>query len=163
MNSQYVEKRSTLVAVPDTKTINTSVEVNTSAANAWGIVGNFAGFNKFITGLTRIEMTGDGVRSVRKKFFADGHVVIEQLNTIDNVAMVMTWSLIYTSLDINNLWASMYVEKITEHSCRVTWDIAGEPYSPATQQADFEKFLAGFAQAALENVKNYFEADSKAA
>lgn len=161
--SAYVEKRSTLVAVPTTKTISASVEINTPAANAWEIVGNFAGFHKFVDGLTRIEMTGDGVRSVRKKFFADGHVVLEQLNSIDKNAMVMTWSLIYTTLDINNLWASMRVEKLSENSCRATWDVAGEPYSAETKQEDFDNFLAGFAQAAMDNVKNLFELNSKAA
>ena len=161
--TQYVEQRSTLIAVPNTKTVSTSVVINTAPANAWAIVGNFGGFDKFIDALTHIEMTGEGVRSVRKKFFEDGNIVLEQLNSRDEEAMLMTWSLIYTSLDIGNLWSSMRVEKISDHSCRVTWDIAGEPYSKDTPQGDFEDFLAGFASAALASVKSQCEVETQVA
>ena len=163
MTQQYIEQRSTLIAVPDTKTVSTSVVINTAAKNAWAIAGDFGGFHKFIDALTHIEMTGEGVRSIRKKFFADGNIVIEQLNTRDDNAMVMSWSLIYTSLDINNLWSSMRVEKISDHSCRVTWDIAGEPYSKDTQEADFEAFLSSFATAALASIKAQCEVETQAA
>ncbi len=163
MSTPYTENRFTLIAVPDTDTVSTSIDINTSAEKAWELVGNFAGFDRFIDGLNRIEMTHEGVRSVRKKFFDDTHVVLEQLNSIDNDAMIMTWTLIYTSLDINNLWSSMRVEKISDNSCRVIWDIAGEPYTEDTSQEEFDKFLSGFATAALTNVKNIFETATEAA
>ncbi len=157
MSKTYIEKRSTLIKTPNTLTVSTSVKLNVPALDAWLMVGDFSGFNKFVPGLTHIEMTGEGVRSVRKKHFEDGNVVIEQLNTIDADEMIMSWSLIYTSLDIKNLWSSMRVQSDGNDSCVVIWDIAGEPLSEDTAQNDFNEFLSNFATASMDEVKNHFE------
>ncbi|EIC9816429.1 SRPBCC family protein [Vibrio parahaemolyticus] len=158
----YSEKRSTLINVPKTNTISTPVTIKASAAEVWSIVGDFSGFHKFVDGLERIEMTGEGARSVRKKLFEDGHVVIEQLNHRDEQSMLMDWSLIYTNMDIGNLWSSMRVNQIDNDHCEAIWDIAGEPYNNETKQADFESFVEGFARSCLNNVKEIAESTKAA-
>ncbi|KEY57000.1 SRPBCC family protein [Serratia sp. DD3] len=157
MGKHYEEKRSTLINVPAVRTISTPITIKGSPSEIWSIVGDFSGFNKFIDSLERIEMTGEGVRSVRKKFFADGHVVLEQLNYRDDKEMLMEWSLVYTNMDIGNLWSSMRVNQLDAEHCEAIWDIAGEPWHETTTQQDFEAFVAGFAQAALKNVKQIIE------
>ncbi|WP_219583917.1 SRPBCC family protein, partial [Vibrio parahaemolyticus] len=152
----------TLINVPKTNTISTPVTIKASAAEVWSIVGDFSGFHKFVDGLERIEMTGEGARSVRKKLFEDGHVVIEQLNHRDEQSMLMDWSLIYTNMDIGNLWSSMRVNQIDNDHCEAIWDIAGEPYNNETQQADFESFVEGFARSCLNNVKEIAESTKAA-
>ncbi|NUW71933.1 SRPBCC family protein [Vibrio mediterranei] len=158
----YSEKRSTLINVPNTKTISTPVTIKASAAEVWSIVGDFSGFHKFVDGLERIEMTGEGERSVRKKLFEDGYVVIEQLNHRDEQSMLMDWSLIYTNMDIGNLWSSMRVNQIDNDHCEAIWDIAGEPYNNETNQTDFESFVEGFARSCLNNVKEIAESTKAA-
>ncbi|MEG0968061.1 MAG: SRPBCC family protein [Pseudomonas sp.] len=145
----------TLIHNPQGCHVVASIEVATDATSVWNIVGNFAGFPLFIPALSHIEMTGSGVRSVRKKLFKDGNVVIEQLNSRDDRAMYMTWSLIYTSLDIGNLWAAMQVEALDEHRARATWTIQAEPYSGGSDALPaFQAFLQGFADDAMNNVGN---------
>ena len=144
----------TLVRNPVGNPVVASVTVNADARSVWNIVGDFAGFAKFIPALSHIEMTGEGVRSVRKKLFKDGNVVIEQLNTHDDQAMTMTWSLIYTSLNIGNLWALMEVEEKGDKQCQATWTIIGQPYTGGKEDVPaFEDFLQGFADGAMENVR----------
>ncbi|WP_462164363.1 SRPBCC family protein [Pseudoalteromonas xiamenensis] len=157
MSTSYQEQRSTLIHTPKTNTVSTAVDVNATPQQAWQVVGNFAGFDKFVDGLESIEMTGEGVRAVRKKHFADGHVVLEQLNSYDEDNFVMSWSLIYTNMDINNLWSAMHVEALPDGSARVYWDIAGEPSNSDTRQPDFEDYIATFATAALANAKRLIE------
>lgn len=148
-------KPDTLIHNPEGCEVVASVEIATDAASVWNIVGNFAGFPVFIPALSHIEMTGSGVRSVRKKFFKDGNVVIEQLNARDEQAMYMTWSLIYTSLNIGNLWAAMQVEAISEHRASATWTIQAQPWSGGSEALPaFEAFLQGFADDAMNNVRN---------
>lgn len=158
----YSEKRSTLINVPETNTISTHVTIKASAAEVWSIVGDFSGFHRFVDGLERIEMTGEGARSIRKKLFEDGHVVIEQLNHRDEQSMLMDWSLIYTNMDIGNLWSSMRVNQIDHNYCEAIWDIAGEPYNSETNQADFESFVEGFARSCLNNAKEIAESTKEA-
>ncbi|PLP87034.1 MxaD family protein [Pseudomonas sp. FFUP_PS_473] len=145
----------TLIHNPDGCRVVSSVEISAAATSVWNIVGNFAGFPVFIPALAHIDMTGSGVRSVRKKLFKDGNVVIEQLNSHDDQAMCMTWSLIYTSLNIGNLWAAMQVEALGEQHSRATWTIQAEPHEGGAEALPaFQAFLQGFADNAMSNVRN---------
>ncbi|HAB03018.1 MAG TPA: MxaD family protein [Pseudomonas sp.] len=147
----------TLIQNPTGTPVVAAVTVNADARSVWNIVGNFAGFPVFIPALSHIEMTGTGVRSVRKKLFKDGNVVIEQLNSHDDQGMVMTWSLIYTSLNIGNLWARMEVVEQGPNQSLATWTIIGEPYKGTPEDLPaFQTFLQGFADGAMANVKQMF-------
>ncbi|MRV75666.1 SRPBCC family protein [Duganella sp. FT92W] len=156
--AQLTAAPDTLVRNPCTPVLSGSTELPVAARQAWAVVGDFSGFSKFITGLERTEMTGEGIRSVRKKFFADGNVVLEQLNSHDDARMVMTWSLLYTTFNIGNLWAAMRVEELGASRCKVTWDIVGEPWTggPEAQPA-FNAFVAGFLEMAMSNLRTVFQ------
>ncbi|MBD8098622.1 SRPBCC family protein [Pseudomonas fluorescens] len=147
----------TLVRNPVGNPVVASVTVKSDARSVWNVVGDFAGFATFIPALAHIEMTGEGVRSVRKKLFKDGNVVIEQLNTHDDQAMAMTWSLLYTSLNIGNLWAVMQVVPDGDNQSQATWTIIGQPHTGSKEDVPaFEAFLQGFADDAMKNVQALF-------
>ena len=157
MTSIKMLQPDTLIKNPESCRVVSAVEIASDARSVWDVVGNFAGFPVFIPALAHCEVTGTGVRSVRKKLFKDGNVVIEQLNSRDDREMSMTWSLIYTSLSVGNLWAAMTVQECAEQQCVATWTIVAEPSSggPETWPA-FEAFLQGFADDAMNNVRNLF-------
>ncbi|WP_282397474.1 SRPBCC family protein [Pseudomonas sp. PS01298] len=141
----------TLIRNPSAPPIVASVVVDCPAARLWSMVGQFAGFNVFIPALTHIEMIGTGVGALRRKFFRDGHCVVEQLNSRDEHAMHMTWTTLYNTLGVARLWAAIQVEAMGTECSRVTWTLVAEPMDAA--QAGFEQFLQGFADSALENVR----------
>lgn len=141
----------TLIRNPSAPPIVASVVVDCPAARLWSVVGQFAGFNVFIPALTHIEMIGTGVGALRRKFFRDGHCVVEQLNSRDEHAMHMTWTTLYNTLGVARLWAAIQVEAMGTECSRVTWTLVAEPMDAA--QAGFEQFLQGFADSALENVR----------
>lgn len=141
----------TLIRNPQGRPLVRSVVVDTDAAAAWKVAGNFAGFDAFIPALSHIEMTGTGVGALRTKHFHDGHCVVEQLNSRDEQAMCMTWTLIYTTLDIARLWAAMQVETLGTQRSRVIWTINADSLGQDTTA--FEAFLEGFADDALENLR----------
>ena len=152
-----MQQPDTLVRNPVGNPVVARVSVNGAARSVWNVVGDFAGFAKFIPALSHIEMTGEGVRSVRKKLFKDGNVVIEQLNSHDDQAMTMTWSLIYTSLNIGNLWALMEVVPQGPTQSLATWTIIGQPYADGQEDVPaFEAFLQGFADDAMKNLQALF-------
>ncbi|WPP00025.1 amino acid adenylation domain-containing protein [Pseudomonas sp. HR96] len=150
-------KPDTLVHNPEGRRVISAVEIPADSQTVWNTVGNFAGFASFIPALSHTEMTGSGAGSVRKKLFKDGNVVIEQLNSRDDVQRYMTWSLIHTTLPVGNLWASMHVETLGEGQCKAVWTIIAEPVAAnAHDLPAFEAFLQGFADHAMGNVKNLF-------
>ncbi|ATE80348.1 SRPBCC family protein [Pseudomonas frederiksbergensis] len=147
----------TLIKNPQGCHVVSSVEVPADAAQVWAVVGNFAGFDKFIPALSHIEMTGDGVSSLRKKFFKDGNLVVEQLNSRDNQALNMTWTTIYNTLGVANLWAAMSVESLDADKSRATWTIIAEPAQGGAEALPgFKQFVQGFADDAMGNVVKLF-------
>lgn len=147
-------KPDTLIRNPCAKPVVSSVVVACDAASAWAVVGDFGGFARFIPALSHIEITGAGAGSLRKKFFHDGHLVVEQLNSRDEQAMRMTWTTIYNTLGVARLWAAMDVEPLGAGSSRVTWTIIAEPVEPGVE--GFEPFVQAFADGALANVRAMF-------
>lgn len=147
----------TLIKNPQGCQVVSSVEVPVDAAKVWAVVGNFAGFDQFIPALSHIEMTGEGVSSLRKKFFRDGNLVVEQLNSRDDQALSMTWTTIYNTLGVANLWAAMNVESLGAGKSRATWTIIAEPaQGGADALPGFKSFVQGFADDAMNNVLKVF-------
>ncbi|WP_411381668.1 SRPBCC family protein [Pseudomonas sp. MPB26] len=141
----------TLIRNPNGLPIVASVVVECHATRLWNIVGEFAGFDVFIPDLTHIEMKGTGVGALRTKFFRDGNCVVEQLNSRDEHAMHMTWTTIYNTLGVAQLWAAIQVQSIGEECSKVTWTIIAEPTDEAN--TGFRQFVQGFADSALNNVR----------
>jgi hypothetical protein len=144
----------TLIRNPNGAPLVASVDVACDAARLWSVVGNFAGFDTFIPALSHIEMTGTGVGALRRKFFHDGHHVVEQLNSWDDEGMCMTWTTLYNTLGVARLWAAMRVEALDAQRSRATWTLIGEPVD--MPQAEFEQFVQAFADSALGHVRRMF-------
>ncbi len=142
----------TLILNPQGRPLVSSVVIACSAANLWKIVGRFEGFDVFIPALSHITMTGSGVGSLRKKWFHDGNIAVEQLNSHNALAMHMTWTTIYNTLGVARLWAHMNVESLGESQARATWTIIAEPVE-GSDIDEFEQFIQGFADSALANVR----------
>jgi hypothetical protein len=141
----------TLIKNPQGTPVVSSRVIACDAATLWSVVGHFGGFDAFIPALSRIELIGTGAGSLRKKFFRDGNLVVEQLNSRDEQAMHMTWTTIYNTLGIARLWAAMRAEPAGDTCARATWTIIAEPIEE--EQEGFEQFLQAFADNALENVR----------
>ncbi|WP_077046561.1 SRPBCC family protein [Pseudomonas sp. KK4] len=143
----------TLIKNPQGCQVVSSVEVPADAMQVWAVVGDFAGFDRFIPALSHIEMTGEGVASLRKKFFKDGNLVVEQLNSRDDQTLNMTWTTIYNTLGVANLWAAMQVKPSGPQRCVATWSIIAEPVEDVP---GFKDFVQGFADDAMGNVLKLF-------
>lgn len=147
----------TLIQNPQGCHVVSSVDVPAGPESVWALVGNFAGFDQFIPALSHIEMTGEGVSCLRKKFFKDGNLVVEQLNSRDDQARHMTWTTIYNTLGVRNLWAAMAVEALGEDLSRATWTIIAEPAQGSAEALPgFRDFVQGFADDAMGNVLKRF-------
>ncbi|MFZ4968374.1 SRPBCC family protein [Pseudomonas gingeri] len=145
----------TLIRNPQGQPVVSSVEIPRDAASAWTVVGDFAGFAAFVPALAHIEMIGEGTGALRKKLFKDGHVVVEQLNSHDPTAMCMTWTTLYNTLGVDQLWAAMRVEALAADRCRATWTIIAEPLGDDPEDLPgFRHFIQAFADEAMGNVRS---------
>ncbi|AMB86745.1 polyketide cyclase [Pseudomonas agarici] len=145
----------TLISNPQGQPMVSSIEISRDAASVWAVVGDFAGYAAFIPALSQIEMIGSGPGALRKKLFKDGNVVVEQLNSHDNLTMCMTWTTLYNTLGVGKLWAAMRVEALAADRCRATWTIIAEPANDDPEDLPgFRHFIQGFTDEAMGNVRN---------
>jgi len=163
----FIQRSTTMAQLkPDTRIHNptgvrvqATVEIDSPASEAWAVVGDFGGFQRFITALEGTQLIGQGVGQVRWKTFKDGHFAVEQLNSHDSLEMRMTWTLIHTSLPVANLWAAMEVNVLGEERSRATWTIQAEPLPDAELNGDaFSAFLQGFADGAMQEASRVVNA-----
>lgn len=147
----------TLIVNPTQCRVVATVEIPADAHAVWAVAGDFGGFHAFIPALDSIVVTGEGRGSVRHKRFKDGNVAIEQMNSRDDEALLMTWSLIHTSLPVGNLWAAMTVESTGADQCVACWTIIADPLTGSSDSLSaFEAFLQGFADDAMQNLRALF-------
>ena len=144
----------TLIKNPTGCRVTSAVVLSKDARSVWNIVGNFSDFTTFIPALSYIEMLGTGVGGLRKKLFKDGNIVVEQLNSYDEQSMHMTWSTLFNTLGIGNLWASMTVKALSDRECLATWNVIADPMVNAEQTLDeLQNFIQGFIDEAMANVR----------
>jgi amino acid adenylation domain-containing protein/thioester reductase-like protein len=157
----FIQRNGTMTQLqPDTRIHNptgprveASVEINAPASEVWAVVGDFGGFQQFITALETTQVIGTGPGQVRWKTFKDGNIAVEQLNSHDAVSMSMTWTLIHTTLPVGSLWAAMEVHALNAGRSRAVWTIQAEPLPGGSLSGDaFTQFLQGFAEGAMQEV-----------
>jgi hypothetical protein len=69
----------------------------------------------------------------------------------------MTWTTIYNTLGVANLWAAMHVESLGAQKSRATWTIIAEPAQGGPEGLPgFKNFVQGFADDAMNNVLKLF-------
>jgi hypothetical protein len=69
----------------------------------------------------------------------------------------MTWTTIYNTLGVANLWAAMNVEGLGAGKSRATWTIIAEPAQGGAEALPgFKAFVQGFADDAMNNVLKLF-------
>jgi len=69
----------------------------------------------------------------------------------------MTWTTIYNTLGVGNLWAAMSVEPLGVGKSRATWTIIAEPAQGGVEALPgFKAFVQGFADDAMGNVLKLF-------
>lgn len=151
----------TLIKNPTGCRVTSAVVLSKDAQSVWSIVGNFSDFTTFIPALSYIEMLGTGVGCLRKKLFKDGNIVVEQLNSHDDRLMHMTWSTLFNTLGIGNLWASMSVKALSDRECLATWNVIADLPTNALQPLeDLQNFVQVFIDDAMANVRILSERQS---
>ncbi|OUS25432.1 hypothetical protein A9Q99_21120 [Gammaproteobacteria bacterium 45_16_T64] len=102
--------------------VRSSVQINVSAEQAWGILDDFGGVEKFSVGVETspiISEKNTGLGAIRHCVFYDGTGVHEEIIEYEDkksLKVVLTEH----SMPLKTMYAGFRVEKLTETSCEVT-------------------------------------------
>ncbi|MFL1550853.1 SRPBCC family protein [Pseudomonas sp. D47] len=136
-------------------TASSVIEVPVSADQVWQLVGGFNALPDWLPLIVKSEAR-DGGR-VRHLETADGGVVVERLQSFDNVARTYTYTIEQSPFPVSAYLATLQVEALTEASAKVTWSGVFTPAVGTTDVA-VEELFTGVYNGGLEALRANFPA-----
>ncbi|MGY2288691.1 SRPBCC family protein [Pseudomonas sp. SDO528_S397] len=95
------------------------IEIPVSADQVWQLVGGFNALPDWLPFIVKSDASEGG--RVRRLQTADGGVVVERLQTFENVARRYSYSIVESPFPVTEYLSTLQVEALTEHSAKVTW------------------------------------------
>ncbi|WP_426182192.1 SRPBCC family protein [Pseudomonas sp. TWRC1-2] len=136
-------------------TASSVIEVPVSADQVWQLIGGFNALPDWLPFIVKSEAS-DGGR-VRHLQTADGGVVVERLQSFDNVARTYSYTIEQSPFPVSAYLATLQVEALTDASAKVTWSGVFTP-AAGTTDAAVEELFAGVYSGGLEALRANFPA-----
>ena len=129
------------------------IEIPVSADKVWELVGGFNDLPKWLPLIVKSEPSEGG--RVRHLATADGGVVVERLQTFDNVARTYSYTIEESPFPVSAYLATLQVEALTDSSAKVTWSGVFTPVAGVTDEA-VEALFAGVYGGGVEALRANF-------
>ena len=131
--------------------ISVKVNIPASADKVWQAVRDFGGMDRWAPGIASLTLQGTGVGAVRTLAFQNGSRVVERLESLDEAARTLTYTILESTLPVEGYVASLTVRDLGPAGSEVEW------YSTfgakgATEQ-DVTRMLALGYRKALSNLQ----------
>ena len=136
-------------------TASSVIEIPVSADQVWQLIGGFNSLPDWLPFIVKSEPS-DGGR-VRHLQTADGGVVVERLQSFDNVGRTYSYTIEQSPFPVSAYLATLQVEALTDTSAKVTWSGVFTPTADITEEAAQELFT-GVYQGGLEALRANFPA-----
>lgn len=134
-------------------TASSVIEIPVSADQVWQLVGGFNSLPDWLAFIVK-SAPSDGGR-VRHLQTADGGVVVERLQSFDNVGRTYSYTIEQSPFPVSAYLATLQVEALTETSAKVTWSGVFTP-AAGTTDAAVEELFAGVYSGGLEALRANF-------
>ena len=134
-------------------TASSVIEIPVSADQVWQLIGGFNSLPDWLPCIVKSEAL-DGGR-VRHLQTADGGVVVERLQSFDNVGRTYSYTIEQSPFPVSAYLATVQVEALGEASAKVTWSGVFTP-AAGTTDAAAEELFAGVYSGGLEALRANF-------
>jgi len=136
-------------------TASAVIEIPVSADKVWALVGGFNDLPKWLPLIAKSEPSEGG--RLRHLTTADGGVIVERLQTFDNVVRTYSYTIEQSPFPVSAYLATLQVEALTDASAKVTWSGVFTPVPDTTDEA-VEALFAGVYRGGLEALRANFPA-----
>lgn len=134
-------------------TASSVIEIPVSADQVWQLVGGFNALPDWLPLIVKSEASEGG--RLRHLETADGGVVVERMQSFDNVARTYSYTIEQSPFPVSAYLATLQVEALTEASAKVTWSGVFTP-AAGTTDAQVEALFADVYSGGLEALRaNY--------
>jgi hypothetical protein len=151
---------STVDSLQSKESVMASVSMKTtigaSADDVWRTISDFNGAPKYIAALLSSSMEGSGVGALRTVTLEGDVEVVERLESLDDAARTLSYSIVRSPLPLEGYVATMVVRDLGEGRCELEWSSTFEPKAGAEDEA--RQLVEGVYSAGFEGLKGLLEA-----
>jgi hypothetical protein len=97
------------------------VTIQAEAAEVWQRVKDFPGVVRWLPGIDSLTPTGAGVGALRTVILKDGNRVVERLESLDEAARTLSYTILESTLPLAGYVASLTVRDLGPRGCEVEW------------------------------------------
>ena len=125
-----------------------------SADAVWEVVSDFNGLPKYVAAIAASTMEGTGLGAVRTLTLAGGGTVVERLESQDDAARTLSYSIVRSPLPLESYLATVAVRPQGDDVCEIQWSSTFEPAGAAEEEAS--EIVRGVYSGAFEGLRKLF-------
>lgn len=96
-------------------------ELEASPDEVWETIRDFGRPERYMTGVTEIDVEGEGPGAVRTLTLEDGSRVVERLEEVDDEARKLRYVMLESPLPMRDYVGTMQVERREDEGCELQW------------------------------------------
>jgi hypothetical protein len=132
--------------------VSMSMTLNTPASEVWKTISDFNGLPNFVAAIATSTTEGSGVGAQRTLTLQEGGPpIIERLESFDEKARTLSYSIVESPLPLENYVSTMQVRELSKNSCEITWLSTFEP--KGVPEAEAKKIVEGVYSTGFEGLK----------
>ena len=125
--------------------------INAPADAVWRNISDFNGAGKYIDLITNSTMEGSGVGAVRTLTLQDGGRIVERLESLDESARVLRYSIVDSPLPIDEYVSTIEVRDLGGNRCELAWSSVFQP--KGASEAEGRQIIEGIYSVGIDGLK----------
>jgi hypothetical protein len=123
--------------------VSKTIAIDAPAIAIWQVLSDFGAGCQYLAMVVDCAVVGEGVGALRTLTYADGSVIVERLEALDEAARMLSYALL-TDTPFRDCLTTVTVRELGRRQCEVAWaatfDADGLPASEAVEmlEAAFE-------------------------
>ena len=134
--------------------VSMNATIAASAAEVWKIISDFNGLPKFVAAVVNSTMEGSGIGAVRTLTLGDGGQILEKLESLDEPAQSLTYSIVTSPLPLENYLATVQVKDLGGNQCEIVWSSTFDP--KGAPEAEAKKVVEGVYSLGFDGLKKMY-------
>ena len=106
--------------------MTSKITIHAPADAIWQVIGDFGAAGHYLSGVVTCTVEGEGVGALRTLTSIDGSTIVERLETLDEVALKLSYALL-TDTPFRNCLTTMVVRDLGPDRAEVAWSATFEP------------------------------------
>lgn len=134
--------------------VSVKFTLNANGPEVWEVVRDFGGIDKWVPGVTQVELVGSGVGAKRTVTYEDGTRSVERLESVSDDSRSLSYTALESTLPVQGYIGSLTVRDVPV-GCEVEWYSTFGAKGAA--ESEVSQLLEGRCRQALAGLQKFLQ------